>query len=628
MGLVPALFSLRKCIRKQASRGRLDALRAAALTLLFVVAAAWATGDYAGRYHEHSLRVEQRARKNTSPQDHAVEKTMVLGPHNAWTVPGKWRNMDLETKVILKKHAILEIRVRAPRMKVAQGIALFLSSDPRFETGFYLERRSTFESLGEGSGPLPVDVPLEVTVKTRGRRFDAFVNGNRAASAEERLFAEGNVVLVSAKGIARIEGLSIRSAAFHETEVSSFPDRALGAAVCISFFLVYVLLTSLFLRINIMRVLEAGAFGLVPVAYGFTRASPVGVLDIGAVAWPLLLASVLFLLFPFIHARRLAWLKCLVLVLAILAADAWTLMICRERAWPVDNETVFDLSLADWSGDRLEEDLVHLQHPIFRRCNEYLACHLLRERSHGLMKAPSQTRILCLGTSSTYGYRVDTPYPLRLEKLLNEEGFDVEVMIGAYPGASGTRVYTFFKNVLLDFSPDIVTLSLFFNDSYALTQADEAAYLERVTGPGYRRSIFDRIGDLLSVWLGAAHLDELTKHFRLSGPEADVGEGPDTPPVLFEAMLRRYAVLARERGIQLVLMKEPLAGGMDRLWKKEFYAAMDRVGHEFGLPVVDPTPLLNARGGARLFMDHVHPYDEGDAVVAEALYPVIRGLIE
>jgi len=55
---------------------------------------------------------------------------------------------------------------------------------------------------------------------------------------------------------------------------------------------------------------------------------------------------------------------------------------------------------------------------------------------------------------------------------------------------------------------------------------------------------------------------------------------------------------------------------------------MDAVGSEFGLPVVDPSPALQAAGGAELFFDDVHLKPAGHAVVAEVLAPVVRAALQ
>jgi hypothetical protein len=201
-------------------------------------------------------------------------------------------------------------------------------------------------------------------------------------------------------------------------------------------------------------------------------------------------------------------------------------------------------------------------------------------------------------------------------------------MNGAVQGANGLRQYYFLKNVLLGFSPDIVTLSLFNNDLAHLLQMDEAAYIKKVTDPSYERSCIDSLLDRLEVWKNTyfqGHIEENADH---SGEAALLDRGPDSPHVRFEAVLESFAVLSKEHDIRLVLIKEPVTGGRKNVGIKEFYDAMDRVGRKYKIPVVDPGRLLNSRGGARLFIDRVHPTEEGHAVMAEALLPVIRSLLE
>lgn len=76
-------------------------------------------------------------------------------------------------------------------------------------------------------------------------------------------------------------------------------------------------------------------------------------------------------------------------------------------------------------------------------------------------------------------------------------------------------------------------------------------------------------------------------------------------------------------------MPEPLAGdkAFAFLWKAEFRAAMERVGARHGLPVVDPTPALQAAGGGALFMDQVHLAPAGHEVVAAVLEPHVVALL-
>ena len=483
-GLVLALFSLRGDIRTNLPLGARGALRSILVALALIGGTCFMTASYQALFHARNLEEERVALSSPPPPAHMNPERISLGPHNAKIVEENYRNIDLAAKITLNEGAILQVRVRAPRLEWPEGLSLFLSTDSRFETGFYLEFRDAFEPVGEGSGALPAGVPLALEVRTRGRSFEALVNADPVASAHDRAFASGSLVFLTARGTAVMEDLRIDVPDFDESEASSLPDRLEGAAAPLLFLLAYSLLAALFMRLPYLRILEATAFGLVPVGYCFHHLSPEGAMDVWLVAWSLLAASLLFLAFPMMHSRRLTGPRYFALVLLILMGNTWMFLYCNERSRPRDYVAISRLSIADWSGDRLEEDFLHFQHPLLRRWNPYLAQHALRERNYDMQKAPGVTRILSLGTSSTHGYWLKLPYTFRLELLLKNEGFDVETLVGAFPGGTGPRVYYYFKNALLDFSPDIVTLSLYYNDAYDLSQMDEVVYLKRITAPG------------------------------------------------------------------------------------------------------------------------------------------------
>src|SRR5690606_5303201 len=135
------------------------------------------------------------------------------------------------------------------------------------------------------------------------------------------------------------------------------------------------------------------------------------------------------------------------------------------------------LSVVDWEGRRQEADLLHLTHPALRRWNHYLGDHTLRLLKHRREKTPGKPRVAAIGTSSTHGYWLKLPYAYRLHLLLEAAGQPVGPLVAAVPGSPGPRLYWFARNVVLRYRPDVVTLSLTFNDSYALTQMDEREYL-------------------------------------------------------------------------------------------------------------------------------------------------------
>jgi hypothetical protein len=629
LGLILALFVLREPMRKEAPMSGPGKIRAAIIGLLVLVPLAWFFGSYHASFHEQSLNAEHRAQRRPEPPPFAEKKVQYLSPNNSMTVDGKYRNAEITAKIRIAGGSIFQIRTRAASPKHVQGVSLFLSTDHRFDTGFYLETFSDFKPIGEGSLPLTHTDYFDVSLRMEGRSFEALVNGEKVASAETRIHPEGSIVLLPATGHATIQDLQVMPLPMEEDPASSVQDIIRGAAPPVVLLLLYAALAAWLLRIPYLRILEVGSLSLAPLIFCISRLTPTGPLDTALLLAFAFLVCFLLLLHPLLHAAgRFNLLRYAVIVLAILSSGIAIIQYGRERAWPVDYDVLSRLSLAHWSVDHLEKDLVHLQIPALRRWNHYLAQHEFRERKHELRKRPGVTRIVALGTSSTYGYRVREPYSLCLERFLNQAGYNVEMIIGAYQGTSGTRLLQFFRNVLLEFSPDIVTLSLFYNDSYALTQMDEAAYLDRACHFYYRRSLIDDVRDRISMWIGTNRMKNLMRDYTLAQGSLDLEKGPDSPPARYEAMLRTYANLAIEHGFELVLIKEPIAGGKDRLWKKEFYDAMDRVGAEFKLTVIDPTPALNAMGGERLFRDHVHPFDEGDTLIAKMMLPIFKKLLD
>ena len=631
LGFLLALFHLRAFVRgPEEKEGMGGTLRAFSVVVVLGGAAAWAGSDYVLRFHAPSLTGEREAIQHPAPPPFRMERPLLLGPHNACAVHRDYRDLEVRGRVVLEEGALFQVRVRVTRPGWPQGVSFFVSVRPGFRSGFYLEANDAFEPLGTWDDGAPVPIPgqpLEFTMRVRGRRFEADLGGRAAARAETRCFPTGGVVALAAKGEVRLERLDIRPHAAAAFPPSTTPDRLTGALPPLLFLACFSFLAALFTKRSWLRMAEAVAFGLGPAAYGFFRLSPRGAVDLPLLAGAVGAAALLFLLAPMVRSRNLTPLRLALLIFLVAAGAGLVFFQGLRRAWPHDYLAVNRLSPADWAGDRIEADLLHLQHPLLRRWNTYLAEHKLRDRGYAIEKKPGVKRILSLGTSSTNGYWLKLPYTFRLELLLRKEGLPVECLIGAVPGGTGPRLYWFFKNALLPFHPDIVTLSLYYNDAYALSQMDESDYLKRISAPGYRRTFPEHVLDMLEVYRGTARLKRLLGAFSRSG-KVDPGGASESPPARFERMLRDFAELSRAEGIRLVLIKEPVAGNRDRIWKKEFYAAMDRVGGEYGLPVVDPTPLLQARGGARLFVDNIHPSEEGAQCMAEALLPVIRDLLE
>lgn len=88
-----------------------------------------------------------------------------------------------------------------------------------------------------------------------------------------------------------------------------------------------------------------------------------------------------------------------------------------------------------------------------------------RDKKYRIRKV-NDTRIIFLGDSVTYGWRValEETYHKQIEKLLNDRGYDVDVMGMGIPGYNTIQEYYLLKETVLDFKPDMLILQISPND--------------------------------------------------------------------------------------------------------------------------------------------------------------------
>jgi lysophospholipase L1-like esterase len=289
-----------------------------------------------------------------------------------------------------------------------------------------------------------------------------------------------------------------------------------------------------------------------------------------------------------------------------------------------DLERANTLTHYHWSGSRLPRDLLWYLHPLCRRWNEFLANRTFRSRTVRLQKEGGSRRVLCLGTSSTYGHgftaeeRAD--YPAQLSEMLEDAdgGQQVEVINAAVPGSTGARLLAFFRDVLCQYQPDVLVLSLAFNDAASLSQADERSYYLRITSPDHEASFLERLRERFSMrWHQRGYL--ANRDLFAEGREAQIkrGAGERNAPRLFALVLGDYLHECRARGVKLLLIEEPVRSPVYLV--DELHQAMARFASDQGVPVLDPRPALELAGGKERFQDEVHPDRIGHQVIAEQL---------
>lgn len=549
------------------------------------------------------------------------------------TIRNAHRDFTFDGTVALAPDAVLEVRARNRR---GEGVSLILSADPAIETSFVRIEEDGLTRIGTRSGAVPARDALRLRIEARGTSFEARVGDEVVARADEPLFPRGDYEVLAMSGAAELRALTITPVASTAPDSTLLGSRVRAAATPVGLALLVALLLAFLARGSLLRGpagLVVGAVSVVPWILARVDAEPGEAVLGGTALISAAAATLIVFLAGMTRVRAAGVIRFYAVFVLALALGAVTYRDLTARHWPADVARMNAFTAVEWDGDRIERKLLHAWHPLLRRWNPWVTDHRLRRSHHELNKPAGTRRILFLGTSSTFGYGTRDAYGALIGEHLAQGGkagpawpTPVEVLIGAYPGSSGIRQYHFLEQVGLQFAPDIVCLSLYYNDAPGLTQFDEPAYLDEISAAGFERSWFHDLRTRRAITAGEPRftaMNVLHGKDPTRAPTWDAAWG-DEPAKRFEGVLRRFGELSRKRGFALVLMKEPVQGDRPRLWKNEFYAAMERVAQEYGAVVVDPTPALLRAGGATLFMDEVHPFGSGHAVIADVLEPVLR----
>jgi lysophospholipase L1-like esterase len=638
LGLLPASFVLqpwwRAPLTQRTAPIARETRRAAVAALLLCAVAGLASLAARERVLEPLVIKARKALPGVSGEPQRRPEEVTLDAGNALTLRGSYRSFDLAAEIALEPDSVLEVRTRAS-MAMPEGVALLVSTAAGSATGFVRETEQDFTPIGPGTGSVAAGRPLALGLAARGSRFTASLDGHSVAEAWERRAPSGSVVLLAARGAVRVRALSLEPVPEPPVEglARELWKPALLPALAV---LLFGALVAWALALPLARAAEGTAFAVLPLAGAALLGPTDGRLELPAFAgWPA--ASVALLaVFTAFHGRGRGLVRAA--LPPLLACAGAPLLLLALTGPPISIEEGPGTSATELGIAPVAPDLVHFQHPLVRHLNTYLVEHRFRGRSFAPQPSPGVPRVLCLGSSSTWGHAISDSsgldWPSLLEKRLREQGarLPVEVINSGVSGATSGRLLAVLRDIGLQFHPDLVTISLYYNDSYALSRVDEQPYFQRIVEPDYAHGLLDRVQLIRERQAGGRTLQRLLA--TLPGGAGDCSTAWTTlggplppPPERFEGNLAALVGLLRERGVAVVLVKEPVRGDKDRLWKREFYAAIDRVGAEFGAMVVDPSPALQAAGGAQLFVDDVHPSPRGNQVMATVLAPVVEQLL-
>jgi len=141
----------------------------------------------------------------------------------------------------------------------------------------------------------------------------------------------------------------------------------------------------------------------------------------------------------------------------------------------------------------------------------------IRDEEIPLAKEPGEFRLICLGNSCTFGtatrLQQDETYAQIAERLLQDSfpATKIQVVNAGIPGYSSFQGYHFYKEVMQNYSADVVTISLGWNDHwYDYFSEREQYHLRRFDRILNRSVVFSLIYDLVNPEPGYFELANMT----------------------------------------------------------------------------------------------------------------------
>ncbi|MHC4846289.1 MAG: hypothetical protein ACYTCU_09020, partial [Planctomycetota bacterium] len=209
LGLLFALFVLRDHVRALWPLGVGGGLRVLLVAGLLVGVAAWVNGDARERALRPLIKSAERAAEGVSEDPFRLTRPMRLDASNALTLPGPYRSLEIDAEVTLAPDSLLEVRLHA-EPGLPNGVALFLSTDARWESGFILETKGAFRPLGETFGVLEPERAYRLSVRVVGESYEVELDGRRVCDVDVRVFPSGSMVVMAARGEVGLALLDMR----------------------------------------------------------------------------------------------------------------------------------------------------------------------------------------------------------------------------------------------------------------------------------------------------------------------------------------------------------------------------------------------------------------------------------
>jgi len=263
-------------------------------------------------------------------------------------------------------------------------------------------------------------------------------------------------------------------------------------------------------------------------------------------------------------------------------------------------------------------------------------------------KTPGRKRVLCLGSSSTYGAGLADrreAFPGQLDRLLP----DVEVFNTSYGGYNSYQLTIYLSEVLTMLNPDAVIFYYGGNEGYGESakrfypRAKEIVKQMRARGKTDQHDLEHavRCGTADPAALGLYRLLSLshtflwwrdaTLHARYLADlarvaQSQVGPGMKTLPSTSAQTLDEMCRVAEANDFVLILVPE-VCSASDYASKPYWHLMQEQCAYPAAI-CADPLRILDAHDHQGLFIDSSHLTVTGHRRFAEWLAPIVRQVLE
>jgi len=252
-------------------------------------------------------------------------------------------------------------------------------------------------------------------------------------------------------------------------------------------------------------------------------------------------------------------------------------------------------------------------------------------------------RIIAMGDSVTFGITPETcPYSVQLQELFDKEyPHQVEVINAGVEGYSSEYVLKRLKYDILQYKPDIVTVYVGWNDLYAVNpqsplNSKKMAKLAEFLNKFY---IYKAGRKVIFLWI-KPKLDHLITPSNAINADAAIYDKFE--PENYKNNLKEIIKVCRENNIKVILInltsilsdkmsQEDIkkvhypyfTSDIEKLKKLQgiYNQTINQVSQKDNIPQIDLNSAINQISDkGRLFFDTMHPYCEGQKIIAEIIF--------